>query len=101
MITSKLPDFPWLKWHLTSSTSKETYLSVLNYFFSLPEVIKLATTTTQGLINVLHSIFVRHGIPDILSDNGFQESSQEIKDFPSPMGFSTSLAIPTTQRITD
>ena len=86
MIASKLPDFPWQK---VASDLFYTYLLVVDYFSRFAEVTKLTTTTTsQGVINALHSIFAKHGIPEIfMSDNGPQYSSQEMKDFSFSYGF--------------
>ena len=72
MIASKLPDFPRQK--VASDLfyfQGNTYLLVVDSFSRFPEVTKLTTTTSQGVINALHSIFARHGIPEIfMSDNG-------------------------------
>ena len=58
-----------------------TYLLVLVYFSRYPEVIQLATTTTN-VIGALKSVFARHGIPEeVVSDNGPQFVSKKMKEF--------------------
>ena len=60
----------------------------MDYYSRFPEVTELTITTSQGVMNALHSIFARHGIPEILmSDNGAQYSSQGMKDFSYSYGF--------------
>ena len=60
MITTPLPDYPWqvvgsdLFYHKGT-----TYLLVVDYFSRYPEISKLTTTTSQGVINALRPIFAR------------------------------------------
>ena len=68
--------------------NKCTYLLVVDYFSKYVEVQKLSTTTAANVIAALKSIFSRHGIPSILvSDNGPQYSSYEMKEFAGKYGF--------------
>ena len=61
---------------------------VVDYFSRDPEVIKLTTTTSQGISIALKSIFSCHGVPKVLvSDNGPQLSSREILEFSSSYSF--------------
>ena len=72
-----------------------TYLLVVDYFSRYPEVIRLNTTTSQAIISALKSIFSRYGIPEILiSDNGPQYISQEMKDFAMSYGFQHIISSP-------
>ena len=80
MISTPLPEYPWqvvgsdLFYHKGT-----TYLLVVDYFSRYPEICKLSTTTSQGIISALRPLFGRHGIPEILrSDNGPQYVSQEM-----------------------
>ena len=71
------------------------YLLVVDYFSRYPEVIKLTTTTSTAVVNILKSIFSRHGIPEILrSDNGPQFDSQEMSAFASSYGFQLKTSSP-------
>ena len=52
------------------------------------EVQKLSSTASSSVITHLKSIFARFGIPaEMVSDNGPQFSSQEMKDFSENYGF--------------
>ena len=83
MIASPLPNHPWDK--VASDLFElngKTYLLVADYFSCYLEVQTLTTTTSASVIHALKVIFSRHGIPAVLmSDNGPQYSSQEMKDF--------------------
>ncbi len=60
------------------------YIVVVDYYSRYPEVVKLPTTTSRQIIEVLNRIFSRHGIPETLvNDNGPQYSSREFQDFAS------------------
>uniref|UniRef100_A0A3Q1F5U6 Integrase catalytic domain-containing protein n=1 Tax=Acanthochromis polyacanthus TaxID=80966 RepID=A0A3Q1F5U6_9TELE len=49
---------------------------------------RLSDTTSKGVITAMKSIFVRHGIPDIvISDNGPQYASEEFRSFPESWEF--------------
>ena len=89
LISSDLPSYPWEK--VASDLfemNKCTYLLVVDYFSKYVEVQKLSTTTAANVIAALKSIFSRHGIPSILvSDNGPQYSSYEMKEFDGKYGF--------------
>ena len=89
MISSTLPDYPWQKIGSDLFQLKgTTYLLVVDYFSRYPEIVKLTSTTSGSIISALRSIFSRYGIPEVmLSDNGPQYSSQEMKDFASSYGF--------------
>ena len=89
MITTPLPEHPW---QIVGSDlfhhKGDTYLLVVDYFFRYPEISKLSTTTSQGIINALRPIFARHGVPEILrNDNGPQYVSQEMSEFSKAYGF--------------
>ena len=89
MISSPLPNHPWEK--VASDLFElngKTYLLVADYFSRYLEVQTLTTTTSASVIRALKAIFSRHGIPAVLmSDNGPQYSSQEMKDFANQYNF--------------
>jgi len=59
---------------------------VIDYYSRYIEITKLNRTTTEEVVVHLKSIFVRHGIPEVVSDNGPQYSS-EFSKFASVYGF--------------
>ena len=62
--------------------------SVVDYYSRYPEVIQLTATTSSSVISSMKSIFSRHGIPrTVVSNNGPQYNSAEMKDFASSYGF--------------
>ena len=89
LISSSLPQYPWQKvasdlFHFKG----KTYMLCVDYFSRYPEVIKLSNTTSKGVIAALKCTFAHHGIPEILlSDNGPQYSSLDMKEFASTYGF--------------
>ena len=89
MITSQLPDYPWQKvgsdlFELGGST----FLLVVDYFSRFVEISKLTTTCSSSIITILKSIFARYGIPEIMiSNNGPQYMSWEMKQFAKQYGF--------------
>ena len=62
---------------------------VVDYFSRFVEISKLTTTSSSSIITVLKPIFARYGIPEIMiSDNGPQYESWEMKQFARQYGFS-------------
>ena len=58
------------------------YLIVVDYYSRYIETITLKDERSTTIINVLKSIFARHGIPqNVISDNGRQYTSSEFKEF--------------------
>ena len=89
MITAPLPNHPWEKVasDLFDLEGKK-YLLVVDSFSRYIEVQTLTTTTSASVIRALKAIFSRHGIPTVLmSDNGPQYSSKEMKDFAEKYNF--------------
>ena len=83
MISSPLPSYPWEKVGADLfELDKTSYLIVVDYFSRFPEVIRLTSTTSKSVITALKSIFSRYGVPaTLLSDNGPQFCSAEMKEF--------------------
>ena len=68
--------------------NKVNYVLLVDYFSRYPEVIKLSTTTSTVVINVMKSVFTRHGIPEVVrSDNGPQFAAEEFFKFSTTYGF--------------
>ena len=89
MISSKLPKHPWERIATDLfEMNKQTYLLLVDYYSRYPEVIKLNSTTSSSVIAAMKSVFSRHGIPHtVISDNGPQYDSAEMKQFSSTYGF--------------
>ena len=66
-----------------------TYLLVVDYYSRYIEVQKLKSTTSASIITALKAVFSHHGIPAaVVSDNGPQYASQEMKEFSQSYGVS-------------
>lgn len=70
-----------------SSKSRTTKL-YLTTFFRFLEILHLPTTTSSQVVMRLKATFARYGIPEVLvSDNGPQLASTEMKDFSKECDF--------------
>ena len=90
MIVSQPPDYPWQKVgsDLFKLNGQKYLLLVVDYFSRFLEVTKLSTTTSVAIIHVLKTTFSRYGIPEVLiTDNGPQYTSSEMKEFSNRYGF--------------
>ena len=62
--------------------NKQTYLLIVDYYSRFIEIARLSRPTAEQVIHWTKSIFVRHGIPEILiSDNGPQFGSEMCSEF--------------------
>ena len=89
MISTPLPKHPWERvgTDLFELHGKH-YIVIADYYSRYPEVIRLTSTTSVSVIAAMKSVFSRHGIPDtVVSDNGPQYDSKEMKEFASLYGF--------------
>ena len=89
LIVTPLPDYPWQMVGVDLfELNKDHYLLLVNYYSRYPEVIKLSTTTSAAVVNVMKSIFARHGIPEVVrSDNDPQFSAEEFAKFANSFSF--------------
>lgn len=96
MMPSTLPDYPWQKIATDLCTlNGHTYIVAVDYFSRYPEVVKLASTTSQNIIIMLKTVFARYGIPEeVVSDNGPQYTSQEFGDFAKKYNFKHTTSSP-------
>ena len=86
MIASELPDYPWQKVGANLFELEGVkYLLLVDYFSHFIEVVKLTSTTSTTIISVLKIIFSRYG--RLISDNGLQFVSREMKAFSVSYGF--------------
>jgi len=75
-------------------TKKQTYLLLVDYYSLYPEVIKFNSTTSANVIAAMKSVFSRHGISQtVISDNGPQYDSTEMKQFALHMDLTILLQV--------
>ena len=89
MISTPLPKHPWERvgTDLFELHGKH-YIVIADYYSRYHEVIRLTSTISVSVIAAMKSVFSRHGIPDtVVSDNGPQYDSKEMKEFASLYGF--------------
>ena len=89
LIPSALPHHPWERVATDLFELKgKKYIVMVDYFSRYPEVIQLSSTTSSAIVAAMKTIFLRHGIPKTLvSDNGPQLTSSEMKQFATNYGF--------------
>lgn len=80
---SSVPDRPWQVIGTDiCDVKKRPYPIVVDYFSKFIEVNYFASLASSGTIHVLKSLFVRHGIPEVVrSDNGPQYDSAKFAKF--------------------
>ena len=99
LLSTPLPNHPWEKVAMDLFDLKgKTYILLVDYYSRFVEVQQLQSMTTSSVISFLKPIFARYGIPaTLISDNGPQFASVEMKQFSETYGFShvtTSLYYP-------
>ena len=89
MIPSPPPTYQWEKVATDLFEFKgQHYVLLVDYFSRYQEVIRLTSTTSASVISAMKSVFTTHGIPStIVSNNGLQYNSAEMKTFASLYGF--------------
>ncbi|XP_037576677.1 uncharacterized protein LOC119458889 [Dermacentor silvarum] len=66
----------------------QDYVLLVDYRSRFPDVISLRSTSAPAVINVIKSVFARHGIPRLVrSDNGPQFAAREFYAFADSYGF--------------
>ena len=96
MIPTPLPQHPWERvgTDLFELYGKH-YTVVADYYTRYPEVIRLTSTTSASIVTAMKSVFSWHGIPHtMISDNGPQYVSAEMKKFSSLYGFNHVITSP-------
>lgn len=86
---SELPSRPWQKVGVDlCEFKKQNYLIVSDYYSRYLEILNLPTTTTSQVVAKLKATFARFGIPEVMvSDNGPQLSSEEMREFSEEYDF--------------
>ena len=89
LLTTPLPSHPWERVAADLFELKgSNYLLVADYYSRFVEVQKLTTTTSCNIVTHLKAIFARFGIPaTLVTDNGPQFDSKEMKDFTQAYDF--------------
>lgn len=89
MIPNTLPHQPWERVATDLFELKgKKYIVMVDYFSRYPEVIQLSSTTSSVIIAAMKTILSQHSIPQTLvSDNGPQLTSSEMKQFVANYGF--------------
>ncbi|XP_037579458.1 uncharacterized protein K02A2.6-like [Dermacentor silvarum] len=89
MLPSATPTRPWEEvgvdlFHLNG----QDCVLLVDYRSRFPELISLRSTSAPAVINVIKSVFARHGIPRLVrSDNGPQFAAREFSAFADSYGF--------------
>ncbi|GBN07179.1 Uncharacterized protein K02A2.6, partial [Araneus ventricosus] len=98
LIPTSFPKRPWEVLGLDVFKYKNSwYLLISDYYSRYPEIARLGRLTSAEVINHYKSIFSRHGIPDVRSDNDSQfdpVKTVEFKDFANSYGFRHILSSP-------
>ena len=82
LMTHKIPDTPWSKVGQDLFTyGSETFLVTVDYYSDYFELDLLQDATTESVIKATKSHFARHGIADMITDNGPQYSSDQFAAF--------------------
>ena len=84
-----LPTYPWERIAVDLFELKGlTYLLAVDYYSRFVEVQKLSSTTSISVITHLKPLFARFGIlAEMVTDNGPQFASYEMKQFSNTYGF--------------
>ena len=90
LMTHKIPDTPWSKVGQDLFTyGSETFLVTVDYYSDYFELDLLQDATTESVIKATKSHFARHGIADMITDNGPQYASDQSASFTRDGNFST------------
>ena len=73
LMTHKIPETPWTK--VGQDVGGENYLVTVDFYSDYFELDLLADTTTESVIEATKRHFARHGIANMVTDNGPQYSS--------------------------
>ena len=73
LMTHKIPEAPWSKvGHAFFTEGGENYLVTVDFYSDYFELDLLADTTAESVIKATKCHFARHGIADMVTDNGPQ-----------------------------
>jgi len=89
LLSTTLPSYPWEKLAMDLFDLKgKTYILLVDYYSRFVEIQHLQSTTTSSVISFLKPMFARYGVPvTLISDNGPQFTSAEMRQFAETYGF--------------
>ena len=89
LISTLLPDRPWKRIGIDlCEYNKQNYLVISDYYSRFIEILHMPTTTTAQVVTKLKATFARYGVADeVVSDNGPQFSSEELKKLACELAF--------------
>lgn len=94
-MTHKIPDTPWLKVGQDLFTyGNGTLLVTVDYYSDYFELDLLQDATAESVIKATKSHFTRHGIADMITDNGLQYSSDQFAAFTREWEFQHTTSSP-------
>ena len=95
LMTHKIPETPWSKVGQDLFTlGDENYLVTVDYYSDYFELDLLSDTTAESVINATKCHFARHGIADMVTDNGPQYSSAHFGKFAREWEFQHTTSSP-------
>lgn len=95
LMTHKIPETPWSKVGQDLFTlGDENYLVTVDYFSDYFELDLLPDTTAESVVNATKCHFARHGIADMVTDNGPQYSSAHFAKFTREWEFQHTTSSP-------
>ena len=89
LLPSSFPDRPWARLGMDLFEFQgKTFIVVVDYYSRWVELRKLDNLSSKDTVTKLKSILAVHGFPDVIvSDNGPQFASAELKKFTMDFGF--------------
>ena len=95
LMTHKIPETLWSKVGPDLFTlSDENYLVTVDYYIDYFELDFLSGTTAESVIDATKRLFARHGIADMVTDNGPQYSSAHFSRFAREWEFQHTTSLP-------
>lgn len=95
LMTHKIPETPWSKLAQDLFTlGDESYLVTVDYFSDYFEFDLLSDTTAESVINATKRHLARHGVADMVTDNGPQYSSTHFSKFAREWEFQHTTSSP-------
>ena len=91
----EIPKRPWQKVSMDLfEFEKEMWIVITDYYSKFFEVSKLSSSSATSTIKHIKPHFARHGIPEVLSDNGPQLSCKELEQFAEKYEFKHTTTSP-------